>query len=184
MGQHGEGDHEDSNKKETQADEVTQPPSYDSLVLQSVTSVNEKNLPEKEVSTAWIETVKDEKNLDKTDEKDKDDKEEKEESSDSPPVGLIELVIIQIFISTHPMIFQFKFSTPLDAFLIIFGVTLAFGCGSAMPILCILFGDTLQAFVDDTTVKAINQTLQENGLSLNSSDTVNLPEPMMTVIGR
>ena len=82
------------------------------------------------------------------------------------------------------MIFQFKFSTPLDAFLIIFGVTLAFGCGSAMPILCILFGDTLQAFVDDTTVKAINQTLQENGLSLNSSDTVNLPEPMMTVIGR
>ena len=94
MGQLGEGDHEDSNKKETQADEVTQPPSYDSLVLQSVTSVNEKNLPEKEVSTAWIETVKDEKNLDKTDEKDKDDKEEKEESSDSPPVGLIELVII------------------------------------------------------------------------------------------
>merc|ERR1711892_975761 len=169
MGQLGEGDHEDSNKKETQADEVTQPPSYDSLVLQSVTSVNDNNLPDKEVSTAWNETVNDEKNLDKADKKDKDDKEENEESSDSPPVGLIEL---------------FKFSTPLDAFLIIFGVTLAFGCGSAMPILCILFGDTLQAFVDDTTVKAINQTLQENGLSLNSSDTVNLPEPMMVVISR
>ena len=40
--------------------------------------------------------------------------------------------------------FQFKFSTPLDTFLIIFGISLAFSMGSAMPILCILFGDTLQ----------------------------------------
>ena len=42
----------------------------------------------------------------------------------------------------------------------------------------------LQSFVDDTTVKAINKTLQESGLSLNTTDATNLPEPMMTVIGR
>ena len=42
------------------------------------------------------------------------------------------------------MNFQFKFSTPLDAFLVIFGLTVAFGCGSSMPLLCITFGDTLQ----------------------------------------
>ena len=37
----------------------------------------------------------------------------------------------------------------------------------------------LKSFVDETTVKAIN-----NGLLLNTTDTTNLPEPMMTVVGR
>ena len=40
--------------------------------------------------------------------------------------------------------FQFKFAKPLDTFLIIFGLLVAFAMGAAMPILCILFGDTLQ----------------------------------------
>merc|ERR1712226_1561912 len=76
---------------------------------------------------------------------DKEKKEEKEEKDEEegppapPPVGLIEL---------------FKFSTPLDAFLVIFGLTVAFGCGSSMPLLCITFGDTLQSFSTNANHKA------------------------------
>ena len=40
--------------------------------------------------------------------------------------------------------FQFKYATPLDTFLIIFGLLVSLAMGAAMPILCILFGDTLQ----------------------------------------
>ena len=40
--------------------------------------------------------------------------------------------------------FQFKFATPLDTFLIVFGLLVSFSMGAAMPVLCILFGDTLQ----------------------------------------
>merc|ERR1719334_1605887 len=80
----------------------------------------------------------------KDEQKDKKKKEEDEEkSSEPPPVGLFEL---------------FRFSTPLDTFLIIFGLTIAFSCGSCMPILCILFGDTLQSFVDATTIQQFNMT--------------------------
>ncbi len=39
---------------------------------------------------------------------------------------------------------QFKYAKPLDIFLIVFGLVLAFGSGSAMPIMCIMFGDVLQ----------------------------------------
>ena len=65
-----------------------------------------------------------------------------------PPIGLIELVRFASssnFQYLTPAL-QFKFSTPLDAFLIIFGLSMALACGSSMPILCILFGDTLQVF--------------------------------------
>ena len=40
--------------------------------------------------------------------------------------------------------FQFKFASPLDTFLIVVALTIAFGCGSFIPIFTILFGDTLQ----------------------------------------
>merc|ERR1740123_2769727 len=82
----------------------------------------------------------------------KGDKEKKEETKEKkeeegppalPPVGLIKL---------------FKFSTPLDAFLVIFGLTVAFGCGSSMPLLCITFGDTLQSF----STNAVHKTTAEN----------------------
>ena len=79
----------------------------------------------------------------------KDGKEDaKAEPPGPPPIGLIELVIFasssNFQFLTHSL--QFKFSTPLDTFLIIFGLSMALACGSSMPILCILFGDTLQVF--------------------------------------
>ena len=83
----------------------------------------------------------------KTDRQKKDGKEDaKAEPPGPPPIGLIELVW---FVSCFHFQFltqylQFKFSTPLDAFLIIFGLSMALACGSSMPILCVLFGDTLQ----------------------------------------
>ena len=79
----------------------------------------------------------------------KDGKEDtKAEPPGPPPIGLIELVRFASssnFQYLTPAL-QFKFSTPLDAFLIIFGLSMALACGSSMPILCILFGDTLQVF--------------------------------------
>ena len=42
------------------------------------------------------------------------------------------------------IIFQFKFASPMDTFLIVVALTIAFGCGSFIPIFTILFGDTLQ----------------------------------------
>merc|ERR1719483_1975780 len=129
-----------------------------------MTSNTEINITENNKEEFENET----KSKEKSDDGKKTETGEEEEKgpSNPPPVGLIEL---------------FKFSTPLDTFLIIFGLTLAFSCGSAMPILCILFGDTLQSFVDDETIKALNQTLEAGGLTLNAT---NLPEPMMVVIGR
>ena len=44
--------------------------------------------------------------------------------------------------------FQFKFATPLDTFLIVFGLLVSFSMGAAMPVLCILFGDTLQVSME------------------------------------
>lgn len=58
---------------------------------------------------------------------------------------------------------QFKFSTPLDAFLVIFGLTVAFGCGSSMPLLCITFGDTLQSFATNDNHKAIAEGAKSDG---------------------
>merc|ERR1719483_632172 len=129
-----------------------------------MTSNTEINITENNKEEFENET----KSKEKSDDGKKTETGEEEEKgpSNPPPVGLIEL---------------FKFSTPLDTFLIIFGLTLAFSCGSAIPILCILFGDTLQTFVDDATIKALNQTLEAGGLTLNAT---NLPEPMMVVIGR
>ena len=63
-------------------------------------------------------------------------------------VGL--LVYLSIYISIYLSIylsisyFQFKFATKLDVFLIVFGLTIAFFSGGAMPIMTIFFGDTLQ----------------------------------------
>ena len=75
----------------------------------------------------------------------KEGKEEtKSEPPGPPPIGLIELVRFAFSFSFDKKTLQFKFSTPLDAFLIIFGLGMALACGSSMPILCILFGDTLQ----------------------------------------
>jgi hypothetical protein len=48
-----------------------------------------------------------------------------------------------IFINLSSFV-QFKYAKPLDIFLIVFGLVLAFGSGSAMPIMCIMFGDVLQ----------------------------------------
>ena len=45
------------------------------------------------------------------------------------------------------IIFQFKFASPMDTFLIVVALTIAFGCGSFIPIFTILFGDTLQVNV-------------------------------------
>jgi len=73
--------------------------------------------------------------------------ETKAEPPGPPPIGLIEL---------------FKFSTPLDAFLIIFGLSMALACGSSMPILCILFGDTLQSFVADASAEAVKAQIGGN----------------------
>jgi len=165
MGQTGEDDKEDSNKKESE------PPSYDSLTLQSMTSTNEVPNPQKQMANDGKATNSNSETKPVEGEKEEGSKEDKEKKSEVPPVGLIEL---------------FKFATPLDVFLIIFGVTLAFCCGSCMPILCILFGDTLQSFVDDTKVKTIqslNLTINSTG-TMNSTEVISLPEPMMTVIAR
>ena len=51
---------------------------------------------------------------------------------------------IRIGFSFYTFNVQFKYAKPLDVFLIVFGLVLAFGSGSAMPIMCIMFGDTLQ----------------------------------------
>jgi len=53
-----------------------------------------------------------------------------------PSVGVIEI---------------FKFSTPLDTALICIGILLAVLGGAALPVMTIIFGDTLQAFVDYAT---------------------------------
>ena len=78
----------------------------------------------------------------------KDGKEEntKAEPPGPPPIGLIELVRFASRSNSNYLTqsLQFKFSTPVDAFLIIFGLSMALACGCSMPILCILFGDTLQ----------------------------------------
>ena len=55
--------------------------------------------------------------------------EEKKEGPALPPIGLIEL---------------FKFATPMDTFLILSGLFMAFICGSAMPVFTIFFGTVLQ----------------------------------------
>jgi len=86
--------------------------------------------------------------MEKEKKEDEKEKEEEEGPPVPPPVGLIEL---------------FKFSTPLDAFLVIFGLTVAFGCGSSMPLLCITFGDTLQSFSTDANHKATEASAKERG---------------------
>ena len=58
------------------------------------------------------------------------------------------------FPPSHVGSFQFKFSTGLDKFLIIFGLLVAFSMGVSMPILCILFGDTLQ--VSTCTLQSVD----------------------------
>ena len=69
------------------------------------------------------------------------------------------------------ILFQFKFASPLDTFLIVVALTIAFGCGSFIPIFTILFGDTLQvgfiflehaptdfqAFTEDAAIDNMNQ---------------------------
>ena len=145
MGELGEPDQEDSNKTEEYKKENTPPPSYNSWVEPGKSSNDKKiNIENK---TADIDNVSN-SGKKKNGKKNEDTEEKEKGSADPPPVGLIELVNPFYFFLFRPTLllhlFQFRFSTPLDTFLIIFGVTLAFSCGSAMPILCILFGDTLQ----------------------------------------
>ena len=94
----------------------TPPPSYTEVVTKGKDDMEMKQI---------------EKKKEKGDkEKDKDDKKsDEEEEAREPPVGLIEL---------------FKFCTPFEAFLVIFGLTLSFSLGSAMPVMTIMFGQTLQ----------------------------------------
>ena len=97
----------------------TPPPSYEDVTemknVMKVKSIDEKDLNSKQDKS-------------KDESKNNDEKDKKEEP-EIPPVGVIEL---------------FKFATPLDTFLIIFGILVSFIMGVAMPVLCILFGDTLQ----------------------------------------
>jgi len=110
----------------------TPPPTYAAVIGgESVEMVETKG-----------EDIKKKEGVSKMDKGKKEDEKEKEAEEGPPvppPVGLIEL---------------FKFSTPLDAFLVIFGLTVAFGCGSSMPLLCITFGDTLQSFSTNANHKA------------------------------
>jgi len=74
--------------------------------------------------------------------KEKKEGEGEEEKESIVPVGMGEL---------------FKFAKPLDKFLIFFGLSLAFWGGSAMPIMTILFGDTLQAMIEDRQAQLLNE---------------------------
>ena len=106
-------------------------------------------------------------------EKKEDDKEKEEEEGPPvpPPVGLFELVSFIWLLKSQPMFqFQFKFSTPLDAFLVIFGLTVAFGCGSSMPLLCITFGDTLQV-ISSTKVFTLTNRFQSFSTNANHKAT-------------
>ena len=96
MGELGEPDHDDSNKKEEHTEGASRPPSYESLEIQSMTSVNEKIMTEDEAANAGKEVVEtnNEKEIDKNNKNEAAEKEDKQKSSDPPPVGLIELVII------------------------------------------------------------------------------------------
>ena len=95
--------------------------------------------------------------------------------------------------------FQFKFASPLDTFLIVVALTIAFGCGSFIPIFTILFGDTLQvnliflessthmqAFTEDAALDNMNQLA--SGLSGSEtatavpSDTTLSPPPTSDVM--
>ena len=76
-------------------------------------------------------------------EKEEGDKKE-DESDPTPSVGLFELVKQMKVAACLKNIFQFKFASPMDTFLIVVALTIAFGCGSFIPIFTILFGDTLQ----------------------------------------
>ena len=97
----------------------TPPPSYEDVTeMKNVVKV--KAIDEKDVNS---------KENKSKNEKKKDEGEDNTEEPEIPPVGVIEV---------------FKFATPLDAFLIIIGILISFIMGIAMPILCILFGDTLQ----------------------------------------
>jgi len=81
-------------------------------------------------------------------------KEEKTEAPTLPPIGLMAL---------------FKFATPLDTFLILSGLLMAFICGSAMPIFTIFFGTVLQSFVAHATQVALEAEVT-NGTTFESVD--------------
>ena len=116
----------------------TPPPSYDDVVeMKNVVKVKEAdNIDD---SNKKSDGVKDEKEK-------KDENKDKPAEPEDPPVGVFELVKTKFklkILITH-LLFQFKYATPLDTFLIIFGLLVSLAMGAAMPILCILFGDTLQ----------------------------------------
>ena len=96
----GEQDSEDNRKKEER--EESKPPSYESLEVQSITSVGDKKKTSDHVDTNGIIHVKEEEKSKVENEKtgesgdkkedSKKEEDEKEKSPDPPPVGLIELV--------------------------------------------------------------------------------------------
>ena len=96
MGELREPDPEDSSKKKEHTEEVFRTTSYDSMDIRSMTSVNEKSMPEEEPANAEEEVVetKNEKEINRNNRHEEAEKEEMEKISDSFPVGLIELVII------------------------------------------------------------------------------------------
>ena len=83
------------------------------------------------------------------------------------------------------ILFQFKFASPLDTFLIVVALTIAFGCGSFIPIFTILFGDTLQvdfiflehtstdlqAFTEDAAIDNMNQLSSGMAGAVGGSET-------------
>ena len=132
MGEDDMGDRGDVKK--------TPPPSYDDVVeMTNVVKVKESDDSKK--------------GDDGKDDKDKKGgKEDKPAEPEDPPVGVFELVMIFKLKSYHlTSFFQFKYAKPLDTFLIIFGLLVSSAMGAAMPILCILFGDTLQVNIDFLT---------------------------------
>ena len=112
MGELGKPDHED------EEEEVFRPTSYDSLETQSMTSVNEKSIPEDEPANAEEEVLetKNEKEIEKNNKHEEADKEEMEKSSDPLPVGLIELVIILGQFPFIPIFSSSNFQRPLIHF--------------------------------------------------------------------
>merc|ERR1719507_1375897 len=128
----------------------TPPPTYAAVIGGESVEMNE---------TRGDDAKKNE-DVSKMDEKKKEEKKEKEEEEGPPvppPVGLIEL---------------FKFSTPLDAFLVIFGLTVAFRCRSSMPLLCITFGDTLQSFSTNANHKATKASAEGKDREAPPSDVL------------